>query len=141
MDVGAVLDAARVAKESGASRFCMGAAWREVKDNRQFDRVLEMIRGVKGLGLEACATLGMVTEDQARRMKEATLASSSTSKMRISEWIITERLGGDRLKSALRESFSDRCTGARGLRSRVTRSRSSREGAWEGQTARRIERP
>jgi biotin synthase len=73
MDVEAVLGAARRAKDSGASRFCMGAAWREVKDNRQFDRVLEMIRGVKDLGLEACATLGMVTEDQARRMKEAGL--------------------------------------------------------------------
>jgi biotin synthase len=73
MDVGAVLAAARAARDAGASRFCMGAAWREVKDNRQFDRVLEMIRGVKGLGLEACATLGMVTEDQARRMKEAGL--------------------------------------------------------------------
>ena len=73
MDVGAVLEAAGRAKASGASRFCMGAAWREVKDNRQFDRVLEMIRGVKDLGLEACATLGMVTEGQARRMKEAGL--------------------------------------------------------------------
>ncbi len=73
MDVEAVLAAARAARDSGASRFCMGAAWREVKDNRQFDRVLEMIRGVKDLGLEACATLGMVTEDQARRMKEAGL--------------------------------------------------------------------
>ncbi|WP_435008170.1 biotin synthase BioB [Tundrisphaera lichenicola] len=73
MDVEAVLAAARRAKESGAARFCMGAAWREVKDNRQFDRVLEMIRGVKELGLEACATLGMVNEDQARRMKEAGL--------------------------------------------------------------------
>src|SRR4051794_1276634 len=73
MDVEAVLSAARRARESGASRFCMGAAWREVKDNRQFDRVLEMIRGVKDLGLEACCTLGMVTEDQARRMKEAGL--------------------------------------------------------------------
>jgi biotin synthase len=73
MDVEAVLLAARTARESGASRFCMGAAWREVKDNRQFDRVLEMIRGVKDLGLEACATLGMVTADQARRMKDAGL--------------------------------------------------------------------
>jgi len=73
MDVEAVLGAARAARDSGASRFCMGAAWREVKDNRQFDRVLEMIRGVKELGLEACATLGMVTESQALRMKEAGL--------------------------------------------------------------------
>jgi biotin synthase len=73
MDVEAVLSSARAARENGASRFCMGAAWREVKDNRQFDRVLEMIRGVKELGLEACATLGMVTESQAQRMKEAGL--------------------------------------------------------------------
>jgi biotin synthase len=73
MDVEAVLASARAAKASGASRFCMGAAWREVKDNRQFDRVLEMIQGVKELGLEACATLGMVTESQARRMKDAGL--------------------------------------------------------------------
>jgi len=73
MDVDVVLDAARRARDSGASRFCMGAAWREVKDDRRFDRVLEMIRGVKGLGLEACCTLGMVTEGQARRMKEAGL--------------------------------------------------------------------
>src|SRR4051812_15800726 len=73
MDVEAVLGAARKARDSGAARFCMGAAWREVRDNRQFDRVLEMIRGVKRLGLEACCTLGMVTDDQARRMKEAGL--------------------------------------------------------------------
>jgi len=73
MDVAAVLEAAGRARDSGASRFCMGAAWREVKDDRRFDRVLEMIRGVKGLGLEACCTLGMVTEGQARRMKEAGL--------------------------------------------------------------------
>jgi biotin synthase len=73
MEVDTVLAAARRARDSGAARFCMGAAWREVKDNRQFDRVLEMIRGVKELGLEACATLGMVTDDQARRMKAAGL--------------------------------------------------------------------
>ena len=73
MDVGAVLEAAARAKDSGASRFCMGAAWREVKDDARFDRVLEMIRGVKSLGMEACCTLGMVTEGQARRMKEAGL--------------------------------------------------------------------
>lgn len=73
MDVGSVLAAAARAKDSGAARFCMGAAWREVKDNRQFDQVLEMIRGVKDLGMEACCTLGMVTEDQAARMKAAGL--------------------------------------------------------------------
>src|SRR6186713_1246773 len=50
MDVDAVLDAARTARSNGATRFCMGAAWREVKDNAQFDRVLEMVRGVKAIG-------------------------------------------------------------------------------------------
>ena len=73
LSVDTVLTAARRARDDGAARFCMGAAWREVKDNAQFDRVLEMIRGVKALGLEACCTLGMVTPDQARRMKEAGL--------------------------------------------------------------------
>src|SRR5882762_4800058 len=73
MDVGDVLAAARRAKEQGATRFCMGAAWREVKDGPPFDRVLEMIQGVKALGLEACCTLGMITEDQAHRMKAAGL--------------------------------------------------------------------
>jgi len=71
MDVGAVLEAAQQAKSAGATRFCMGAAWREVRDGKQFDAVLEMVRGVKQLGLEACTTLGMLSPDQARRLKEA----------------------------------------------------------------------
>jgi biotin synthase len=73
LDVDLVLESAARAREKGASRFCMGAAWREVKDGPAFERVLEMVRGVKGLGLEACCTLGMLTEDQARRLKEAGL--------------------------------------------------------------------
>src|SRR5262249_46931553 len=73
LDVADVLAAARRAKAEGASRFCMGAAWREVRDNSQFDRVLEMIRGVAAVGLEVCCTLGMVSPEQARRMKEAGL--------------------------------------------------------------------
>ena len=73
MDVDAVLASARAARADGATRFCMGAAWREVKDGPPFDRVLEMVRGVKGLGLEACCTLGMLSPDQARRLKEAGL--------------------------------------------------------------------
>ena len=74
MDVNAVLDAARNAKSGGATRFCMGAAWREVKDNAQFDRVLDMVKGVKAIGgLEVCCTLGMLTDDQARRLKDAGL--------------------------------------------------------------------
>jgi len=73
LDVDDVLAAARRAKDAGSTRFCMGAAWREVKDGPMFDRVLGMVRGVKELGLEACCTLGMVTEEQARRLKEAGL--------------------------------------------------------------------
>jgi biotin synthase len=73
LDVEQVLSAARRAKDSGSTRFCMGAAWREVKDGPAFERVLAMIRGVKDLGLEACVTLGMLTETQAAQLKEAGL--------------------------------------------------------------------
>ncbi|HTJ83104.1 MAG TPA: biotin synthase BioB [Polyangiaceae bacterium] len=73
LDEPQVLEAARRAKDAGATRFCMGAAWREVKDGPAFDRVLGMVRGVKSLGLEACCTLGMLSPDQARRLKEAGL--------------------------------------------------------------------
>ena len=68
-----VVDAARRAKEVGSTRFCMGAAWREVKDGPAFDNVLEMVRRVKSLGLETCVTLGMLDEEQARKLKEAGL--------------------------------------------------------------------
>jgi biotin synthase len=73
LDVKAVLASAQRAREEGSTRFCMGAAWREVKDGPAFDRVLEMVKGVKSLGLEACVTLGMLTESQATRLKEAGL--------------------------------------------------------------------
>ena len=73
LDVAAVLAAARRAREAGSTRFCMGAAWREVKEGPAFDRVIDMVRGVKELGLEACCTLGMLTDDQARRLKAAGL--------------------------------------------------------------------
>ena len=73
LDVDDVLAAARRAKASGSTRFCMGAAWREVKDGPAFDRVLAMVRGVKELGLEACVTLGMISAGQATRLKEAGL--------------------------------------------------------------------
>jgi biotin synthase len=72
MALDAVLAEARAAKAAGASRFCMGAAWREPKD-RDLDTVCAMVEGVKSLGLEACATLGMLTTPQARRLKQAGL--------------------------------------------------------------------
>jgi biotin synthase len=70
-----VLEAAARAKESGSTRFCMGAAWREVREGAQFDAVLDMVRGVRALGMEACCTLGMLTESQAARLGEAGLTA------------------------------------------------------------------
>src|SRR5258708_20324510 len=72
MDVTAVVDEARAAKAAGASRFCMGAAWRSPKD-RDLDQVCAMVAGVRALGLETCATLGMLTAPQAARLKDAGL--------------------------------------------------------------------
>src|ERR1700732_3421264 len=72
MALDAVLNEARAAKAGGASRFCMGAAWREPKD-RDLDAVCAMVEGVKALGLETCATLGMLTAGQARRLKDSGL--------------------------------------------------------------------
>ncbi len=68
-----VVDKAAIAKEAGATRFCMGAAWREVRDNKDFDKVLKIVSAVNGLGLEVCATLGMLTEGQAKKLKDAGL--------------------------------------------------------------------
>lgn len=73
LDVETVAAAARSARALGADRFCMGAAWREVKTGADFDRVLEMVREVKALGMETCATLGMLTPEQARRLSDAGL--------------------------------------------------------------------
>ena len=99
MPIDAVLAEARAAKEAGASRFCMGAAWREPKD-RDLDNVCAMVEGVKALGLETCATLGMLTADQARRLKGAGLDyynhNLDTSPEFYGE-IITTRIYRDRL--------------------------------------------
>jgi len=97
-----VLAAAREAKEAGSTRFCMGAAWREVTDGRAFDRVLEIVRGVRGMGLEACCTLGMLTEDQAHRLAEAGLSAYNHNLDTSSDYygsIITTRTYEDRLRT------------------------------------------
>lgn len=70
-----VMKAARAAKASGSTRFCMGAAWRQVRDGEEFDRLLEMVRNVAALEIEVCCTLGMVTEDQACRLRAAGLTA------------------------------------------------------------------
>jgi biotin synthase len=102
MELEDVLAAARTARAAGATRFCMGAAWREVKDGPQFDRVLEMVRGVKRLGMEACCTLGMLSEEQAWRLKEAGLDAYNhnldTSREKYGD-IITTRVYEDRLRT------------------------------------------
>lgn len=105
MNVPEVLSAAQQARAAGATRFCMGAAWREVKDGPQFDSVLDMVRGVKALGLEACCTLGMLTESQAKRLKDAGLDAYNhnldTSAERYGD-IISTRTYEDRLKTLAR---------------------------------------
>ncbi|MCE7886979.1 MAG: biotin synthase BioB [Alphaproteobacteria bacterium PRO2] len=97
-----VLEDARKAKEAGSTRFCMGAAWPRVTDGRGFDRVLEMVKGVSDMGMEACCTLGMLTEDQARRLKEAGLTAYNHNLDTSEEFydkIITTRTYKDRLET------------------------------------------
>ena len=73
LEIDEVKERALKAKDKGVSRMCLGAAWREVRDNRDFDKVLNMVRTVSDLDMEVCCTLGMLTEDQAKRLEEAGL--------------------------------------------------------------------
>ncbi len=75
LDVAPVLARARAAKEAGAHRFCMGWAWREIRDGAPFDAMVEMVQGVRELGLEACVTAGMLTDQQAGRLADAGLTA------------------------------------------------------------------
>jgi len=75
LDVEPVLERARAAKTAGADRFCMGWAWREIRDGAPFEAMLTMVRGVRALGLEACVTAGMLTDRQAQQLAEAGLTS------------------------------------------------------------------
>lgn len=116
MDVDSVLEKAKCAKEAGATRFCMGAAWREVKDGEPFDRVLDMIRGVRAMDMEACVTLGMVNEDQAGRLAEAGLNAYNHNLDTSPEYydkIITTRSYEDRLNTLanIREAGITVCSG------------------------------
>jgi biotin synthase len=124
-----VMSAAERARAAGATRFCMGAAWREVKDGPAFDNVLEMVKGVRGLGLEACVTLGMLSDEQAQRLGEAGLTAYNHNLDTSREFygrIITTRTFDDRLNTLQRvrkagitvcsggiigmgESVNDRC--------------------------------
>ena len=100
MQLESVLADAKAAKASGATRFCMGAAWREVRDGKQFEQVLEMVRQVAALDLEVCCTLGMLKPHQAEQLKAAGLTAYNhnldTSPSYYGE-IITTRTYRDRL--------------------------------------------
>jgi biotin synthase len=97
-----VLEYAAKARAAGSTRFCMGAAWREVRDNRDFDRVLEMVKGVNEMGMEVCCTMGMLTEEQAAKLQAAGLYAYNhnvdTSEEHYHD-IITTRTYNDRLKT------------------------------------------
>jgi len=102
MSVEQVTDAAKKAKNAGASRLCMGAAWREVRDNRDFDKVIEMVSSVNALDMEVCCTLGMLTESQAQRLAEAGLYAYNHNLDTSEEdykRIITTRTFDDRLNT------------------------------------------
>ena len=115
MDVGAVLEEAKAAKAAGASRFCMGAAWRSPKD-RDLDAVCAMVEGVKALGMESCVTLGMLTPPQAGRLKDAGLDYYNHNLDTSPEFygkIITTRTYQDRLDTlaAVRDVGINVCCG------------------------------
>ncbi|MGH9404823.1 MAG: biotin synthase BioB [Terriglobia bacterium] len=100
MPLAEVCREAEKARDQGATRFCMGAAWREVRDGRDFDQVLEMVRAVSALGMEVCCTLGMLSERQARRLAEAGLTAYNHNLDTSPEYygrIITTRRYEDRL--------------------------------------------
>ncbi len=116
MDPEEVLLAARRAKEDGATRFCMGAAWRDVPHGKEFDSVLEIVRRVVMLNLEVCCTLGMLSEEQALRLKEAGLTAYNHNLDTSPEFygeIISTRTYEERLRtiSAVRKAGITLCCG------------------------------
>jgi biotin synthase len=116
MAVDDVLAKARIAHDAGASRFCMGAAWREVRDGKDFDNVVDMVRGVRAMGMEVCVTLGMLKPHQAQRLAEAGLTAYNhnldTSPEFYSE-IISTRDYDDRLQTlqSVRDAGITVCSG------------------------------
>ena len=116
LEVNEVLGKAREAKDAGSTRFCMGAAWREVRDNRDFDKVLDMVKGVNQMGMEVCCTLGMLSEEQAKKLHEAGLYAYNhnldTSEEHYNE-IISTRTYDDRLQTLdnVRKSGISVCSG------------------------------
>jgi biotin synthase len=116
LDKKVVIDNAQAAKDAGSTRFCMGAAWREVRDNRDFDKVIDMVQEVNDMGLEVCATLGMINQSQAEKLKKAGLYAYNhnldTSEENYGE-IISTRTYGDRLDTldSVRKAGLTICSG------------------------------
>jgi biotin synthase len=116
MEVTEVLEKANEARESGSTRFCMGAAWREVRDNRDFDKVIDMVKGVNAMGMEVCCTLGMLSPEQAQKLKEAGLYAYNhnldTSEEFYSD-IVSTRTYNDRLDTLenVRQARISVCSG------------------------------
>ena len=111
-----VVEVAKEAVGRGVTRFCMGAAWRQAPEGREFQKVLEMVRGVSALGLEVCCTLGMLSERQAEQLKEAGLSAYNHNLDTSPEFygsIITTRVYGDRLRTleAVRKAGITLCCG------------------------------
>jgi biotin synthase len=111
-----VINVARDARAKGVTRMCMGAAWRDAPQGREFDKVLKMVRGVSALGLEVCCTLGILTEQQAVRLKDAGLTAYNHNLDTSPEFygsIITTRVYDDRLKTlaAVRKAGITVCCG------------------------------
>ncbi len=121
MTVAEVREKAEQAKDKGATRFCMGAAWRSPKDGPEFDRVLDMVKEVKQLGMEACVTLGMLSESQAVRLKEAGLTAYNhnldTSRRFYPEVVGTRKYDDriDTLKAVAKAGISVCCGGIVGM--------------------------
>ncbi|KAJ6501738.1 biotin synthase, BioB, partial [Mycena vitilis] len=112
-----VLEAARKAKENGSTRFCMGAAWRDLAGRKRgFERILEMVREVRGMGMEVCTTLGMLSPEQARQLKEAGLTAYNHNLDTSREFypqVITTRSYDERLDTitAVRDAGISVCSG------------------------------
>lgn len=116
IDLDEVTAQAEAAKAAGSTRFCMGAAWRNPRDGKEFESVLEMIRRVNAMGMESCVTLGMLTTEQARRLKEAGLKAYNHNLDTSPEYykeIITTRTYEDRLATIrnVREAGIEVCCG------------------------------
>jgi biotin synthase len=116
MSTDEVLTCATKARDAGADRFCMGAAWREVRDGREFDSLLDMVRGVRALGMEACVTLGMLKDHQAQKLKEAGLTAYNHNLDTGPDFydkIVSTRTYDDRLRTlkAVRAAGIEMCCG------------------------------